>query len=86
MQVQTFILDIGKQITLTDRETEYLAFEGTKIFLGINPLAGGIESRSGQIRRQFDGISNFSWHRICIYRKKAVPLRQPLMEGIIIIM
>ena len=86
MQVQTFILDMGKQTTLTDRKTEYLAFDGTKRFLGINPLAVRIESRSGQIWRQFDGIINFSWHRICIYRKKAVPLQQPLMEGIIIIM
>ena len=39
----------GKQITLTDRKTEYLAFDGTKRFSGINPLVGWIESRSGQI-------------------------------------
>ena len=71
----------GKQTTLTDMKTEYLAFDGTKRFLGINPLAGWIESRSGQIWRQFDGIINFSWHRICIYRKKAVPLQQPEMAG-----
>ena len=79
----------GKQITLTGwtkRKTEYLAFERTKRFLGTNTLAGWIESRSGQIWRQFCGIINFSWHRICIYRKKAVILQQPLMEGIIIIM
>ena len=74
MQVQTFILDMGKLITLTERKTEYLAFEGTKRLLGINPLAGGIESRSGQIWRQFDGIINFSWHRICIYTKKTTAL------------
>ena len=86
MQVQTFILDMAKQITLTDRKTEYLAFEGTKRFLGINPLAVRIESRSGQILRQFGGLINFYWNRICIYRKKAVILQQPLMEGIIIIM
>ena len=75
-----------KQIILTDRKTEYLALAGTKRLLGINPLTGRIESRSGQIWRQFDGIIKFSWHRICIYRKKAVILQQPLMEGIIIIM
>ena len=86
MQVQKFILDIGKQITLTDRKMEYFEFDGTKRLLGINPLAGGIESRSGQIWRQFDGIRNFSWHRICIYREKAVILQQPLMVGITIIM
>ena len=62
-------------------KTEYLAFEGTKRFLGINPLAVRIESRSGQILRQFDGLSKFSWHRICIYRKKAVPLQQPKSVG-----
>ena len=77
---------MGKQITLTDGENEYLAFDGTKRLLGINPLAGGIESRSGQIWRQFDGLCNFSLRRICIYRKKAVILQQPLMVGIIIIM
>ena len=44
---QTFILDMGKLITLTGWKTEYLAFEGTERFLGINPLAGWIESRSG---------------------------------------
>ena len=81
MQVQTFILDMGKQNTLANRKTEYLAFEGTKRLLGINPLAGRIESRSGQIWRQFGGIIKFSWHRICIYRKKAVPLQQPEMAG-----
>ena len=72
---------MGKQITLTGWKTEYLAFEGTKRLLGINTLAGVIESRSGQIWRQFDGIINFSWHRICIYRKKAVILQQPEMAG-----
>ena len=72
---------MDKQITLTERKTEYLAFEGMKRFLGINPLAGLIESRSGQIWRQFVGIINFSWHRICTYRKKAVILQQPEMAG-----
>lgn len=62
-------------------KTEYLAFKGTKILLGINPLAGRIESRSGLIWRQFDGICKFSWHRICIYRKKAVILQQPKSVG-----
>lgn len=86
MTFQNLILDMGKQITLTGWKTEYLAFDGTKRLLGINPLEGRIESRSGLILRQFGGFSNFSWHRICIYRKKAVPLQQPLMVGITIIM
>ena len=81
MTFQNIILDIGKRITLSEWETEYLAFEGTKILLGINPLAGRIDSLSGQIWRQFGGLCNFSWHRICIYRKKAVPLQQPEMAG-----
>ena len=72
---------MGKQTILAEQKTEYLAFDGTKRFLGINPLAGGIESRSGQIWRQFDGLINFSWYRICIYRKKAVILQQPEMAG-----
>ena len=72
---------MGKQITLMDRKTEYFAFEGIKRILGINPLAGWIESSSGQIWRQFGGFINFSWHRICIYREKAVPLQQPEMAG-----
>lgn len=70
-----------KRITLAWWKTEYLAFEGTKRLLGINPLAWWIKSRSGQIWRQFGGICNFSWHRICIYRKKAVILQQPEMAG-----
>ena len=86
MTFQNLILDIGNRITLTEQKTEYFAFDGTKILLGINPLAVRIESRSGQILRQFGGLLNFSWNRICIYRKKAVPLQQPLMVGITIIM
>ena len=46
---KTIYLDMWKQITLTGWKTEYLAFEGTKRFLGINTLVGRIESRSGQI-------------------------------------
>ena len=72
---------MGKRITLAGLETEYLAFEGMKRILGINPLAGVIESRSGQIWGQFGGISKFSWHRICIYREKVVILQQPEMAG-----
>lgn len=34
MTFQNLILDMGKQITLTGWKTEYLAFEGTKRFLG----------------------------------------------------
>ena len=72
---------MGKRITLAGWKTEYLAFEGMKRLLGINTLAGVIKSRRGQIWRQFVGRSKFSLHRICIYRKKAVPLQQPEMAG-----